>query len=70
VEASGHADRQAARPHALAPGVQVTLRRPWHLRRTPAIVRRRVLGGWEVEVRTALGTPLHLVLPARALRRD
>ncbi|GAA4753553.1 hypothetical protein GCM10025783_28060 [Amnibacterium soli] len=69
MEASGGAVGPADCPHAIAPGVEVTLRLPWHLRRTRAIVRRRVGRGWEVEVRTVLGTPLHLVLPARALRR-
>ena len=50
------------------PDALVILRRPHGLRGTSAIVRRRVVGGWEVEVRSVNGTPLHLTLPGGALR--
>lgn len=48
-------------------GASVVLLRPRRLRGTIGIVRRRVTAGWEVEIRSAEGTPLHLTLPERAL---
>jgi hypothetical protein len=58
--------RERADPD-IAPDALVVLRAPRTLRGTAAIVRREVGGGWEVEVRTPAGTPMHLVLPRRAL---
>jgi len=63
----GVADGHARRP-AIAPGTPVVLRRPWRLRGRTAIVQRRLPNGWEVEVRSALGTPLHLVVRRRWMR--
>lgn len=57
------------KPGRIIPGAVVVLRRPWRLRGTRAIVRRRLGVGWEVEIRSALGTPMHLVVRTRALRR-
>jgi hypothetical protein len=48
-------------------GSSVVLLRPRKLRGTIGVVRRRTTTGWEVEIRTAQGTPMHLTLPERAL---
>ena len=54
----------------IEPGSPVVLRRPRALRGTSAVVRRPVAGGWEVEYRSALGTPMHLVASERDLQRS
>lgn len=51
----------------MASGSSVVLLQPRRLRGTIGIVRRRMTNGWEVEIRSAEGTPLHLTLPERAL---
>lgn len=52
----------------LRAGSLVQLRAPWALRGTSAVIRRRTVRGFEVEIRTPLGTPMHLVVPRRHLR--
>jgi hypothetical protein len=54
-------------PPVLGPGASVVLLRPREVRGTIGVVRRRVTGGWEVEIRSPEGVPLHLTLPERAL---
>jgi hypothetical protein len=66
--AAGTEPPVAAPPtRVLAPGASVVLRKPRRLRGTIGIVRRWTTSGWEVEIRSAEGTPLHLTLPERAL---
>ncbi len=67
VGAPARAGAPSTSPH-FAPGVPVLLLRPRELRGTPGVVRRRMTRGWEVEVRSPDGVPLHLTLPERALR--
>jgi hypothetical protein len=57
----------APTPPTVAPGASVLLLRPRTLRGTIGVVRRRMTGGWEVEIRSPAGVPLHLTLPERAL---
>ena len=63
----GAAPSTVPAPLVLGPGAPVVLLRPRTLRGTIGVVRRRLAGGWEVEVRSPEGVPLHLTLPARAL---
>ncbi|GAA2749741.1 hypothetical protein [Amnibacterium kyonggiense] len=65
VDVTASTDEAPAR--AFAPGASVVLLAPRKLRGTVGVVRRRLAEGWEVEVRTALGTPMHLTLPERDL---
>jgi hypothetical protein len=61
-------DEQQRADAVIAPDSLVVLRTPRRLRGTTAIVRRRLATGWEVEIRSPAGTPMHLVVPESGLQ--